>query len=86
MARQRKKTKIRFNYDGFNAVRRSEGVKQDLQARAERIAAAAGPGFETRATINPGRAGVLVYAESYEAAVAEATDKALTRAIDAGRG
>lgn len=83
---KRKRTRIRFDYAGFNAVRRSEAVRADLAARAERIAAAAGPGFETKATLNPGRAGVLVYAETYDAMVAEAENKALTRAIDSGRG
>ncbi|MGO2080280.1 hypothetical protein [Glutamicibacter arilaitensis] len=83
---KRKKTRIRFNYAGFNAVRRSEGVRADLEARAQRIAAAAGPGFETKSTLNPGRAGVLIFADTHEAMVAEAEDKALTRAIDAGRG
>lgn len=83
---KRKRTRIRFDYAGFNAVRRSEAVRADLGARAERIAAAAGPGFETKATLNPGRAGVLVYADTYDAMVAEAENKALTRAIDSGRG
>lgn len=83
---KRKKTRIRFNYKGFDEVRRSEGVRADLAARAQRIASAAGPGFETKATLNPGRAGVLVYADTHEAMVAEAEDKALTRAIDSGRG
>lgn len=82
----RKKTRIKFNYAGFNAVRRSAGVDEDLEGRARRVAAAAGPGFEVRRTINPGRVGYLVYAETLEAMEAEAVDKALTSAIDAGRG
>ena len=82
----RKRTRVKFNYDGFNAVRRSAGVDADLERRAGRVAAAAGEGFEVRRTINPGRVGYLVYADTLEAMEAEATDKALTRAIDAGRG
>ncbi|MDI3330132.1 MAG: hypothetical protein QJR09_05265 [Micrococcus sp.] len=82
----RKRTRIQFNYKGFDAVRRSDGVKADLERRGRRIADAAGEGFETKSTLNPGRAGVLVYADTYEAMEAEATDKALTRAINAGRG
>lgn len=83
---KRKKTKIKFNYAGFNEVRRSPEVAADLRARAERIASAAGEGFEVKATMNAGRAGAIVYADTMEAMVAEAEDKALSSAIDAGRG
>lgn len=81
-------TKVRIEpiIEGFNAVRRSEGVRADLLARAERIQAAAGEGFEVVPTDNPSRSGVLVVANTIESRRAEATDKVLTKAIDAGRG
>jgi hypothetical protein len=60
-------------------------VQKDLDRRAARIAAAAGPGFE--ATSQPSRrARASVITATAEARAAEATSRALTRAIDAGRG
>lgn len=81
------KVKIVMINEGFNAVRRSEGVRADLMARAERIRDATGvDGFVAIATDNASRSGVLVVANTFEARRAEATDKVLTKAIDAGRG
>ncbi|SEE82518.1 hypothetical protein SAMN04489740_2686 [Arthrobacter alpinus] len=81
------KIKIVPNIEGFNAVRRSEGVRADLLARAERILEATGvDGFVIVKTENPQRSGVMVVANTSEARKAEATDKVLTKAIDAGRG
>jgi hypothetical protein len=55
--------------------------------RAQRIAAAAGEGMEAKpATPRRNRARAAVVTESWDAKRAEATDRALTRAIDAGRG
>lgn len=70
----------------FRALRNSPEVVADLQARAEAIAAAAGPGF----AISPARPGATraraaVYTFTIQAKLAEATGAALTRAIDAGR-
>lgn len=82
-------TKVRIEpiVEGFNAVRRSEGVRADLLARAERIQAATGvDGFDVIETSNPNRIGFLVVANTIEARKAEATGKVLTKAIDAGRG
>lgn len=74
---------------GFVALRNSPEVIADLQSRAERIADSAGEGFETRpAETNrsvKGRARVAVVTASFKAMHAQATDSALTRAIDAGR-
>lgn len=81
------KVKIVMINEGFNAVRKSEGVRADLMARAERIRDATGvEGFAVIPTDNASRAGVLVVANTRAARLAEATDKVLTKAIDAGRG
>lgn len=81
-----KKVKLEFNRVGFNAVRHDPAIVADIRRRAEAIAAAAGDGFEVIDTDNPGRAGAMVVANTFEARRAEATDKVLTKAIDAGRG
>lgn len=80
------KVKIKFNRAGFNAARRDPAVKADIHRRAQAIANAAGEGFVVIDTDNAGRSGSMVVAETFEARRAEATDKVLTKAIDAGRG
>ena len=64
---------------------RSDGVRRDLRARAERIAAAAGPGMAVDSDIDDVRAYAWVWTDTPEAMVAEATNRKLTRAIDAAR-
>lgn len=81
-----KKVKLEFNRAGFNAVRHDPAIVADIRRRAEAIAAQAGDGFEVIETDNASRAGALVVATTYAARKAEATDKVLTKAIDAGRG
>jgi uncharacterized protein YqgV (UPF0045/DUF77 family) len=81
---------LKLNYMGFVALRNSPGVIADITSRAQRIAEAAGDGFKvtpvrTNFSIT-GRASVRVLTETAEAMVAEATDRTLTQAIDAGRG
>jgi hypothetical protein len=85
-----KKLRIEFHSEGFQAVLNSEGVRTKLKQMAENVASAAGDGFEvTEKELDYGgspRPGMIVSAETYEAKKAEATDKALTRAISAARG
>ena len=81
-----KVTRIQFNYAGFNAVRRSPQVAADIERRAQAIAAAAGEGMEVRTGLNASRAWATVSTGTDDAKRAEAEDKALTRAIDSGRG
>lgn len=64
---------------------RSPEVRADLEARARRIAAAAGPGMEVDVEVGAKRARASVRTATYEAMRAEATDRALSRALDAGR-
>lgn len=81
------KIKIEMIPSGFVETMRSAEVRADLKARAERIRDATGvEGFEVIETDNAGRSGALVVAATIQARRAEAKDKVLTRAIDAGRG
>lgn len=80
------KTKVTLNIKGFNQLRADAGVMADLQARADRIAAAAGDGMVAgRVYQGKDRARVAVYTDTIDAKIAEATDRALTTAIEAGR-
>lgn len=69
----------------FDALRKSPEIMADLERRARQIAAQAGDGFEVEVDRGPRRGVARVVARSSEAKRAEATDAALTRAIDAGR-
>lgn len=53
---------------------------------AHRIASAAGPGMEVKPAERTPRARAAVVTATYQAMRAEATSRALTRAIGAGRG
>lgn len=77
---------IKLNRAGVRELLRSKEVQDDLAARAERIAAAAGDGFDASSFVGANRARASVMAVSIEARIAEAKDRTLTRAIDAGRG
>lgn len=77
---------IKLNTAGVRELLRSEEVRRDLEERAQRMAEAAGEGFEASSSIGTTRAHATVRTASFAARKAEATDRALTRAIDAGRG
>lgn len=79
------KTTIRLTRSGPRQVRQSAGVLADVAARAQRIAAAAGPGMEANSQQGQTRARASVITATTEARLAEANNRALTRAIDAGR-
>lgn len=61
------------------------GVASDLKSRARAIANAAGDGMETDSSVGANRARASVWTATREAMEAEAKDRSLTRAIDAGR-
>ena len=82
MARPR----IELNSAGVRELLRSPEVRADLDSRARAIAAAAGEGMESDSQVGKGRARATVWTDTVEAMEAEATERALTRAIDAGRG
>ena len=80
-----KSLRIKLNKKGVVALLTSPEVTRDLASRGKKIADAAGDGVEATTTRNKDRAVVFVRTETYEAKKAEAADRALTRAIDAGR-
>ena len=61
-------------------------VEAMVLAKAKQIAKAAGPGMVASSTIGARRARASVITATYEAQRAEATNRALTRALAAGRG
>jgi len=80
-----KSMRIKLNRDGVRALLASQELADNLSDRGERIAAAAGEGFEATTTKNRDRVVVFVTSETAEAKKAEAENRALTRALDAGR-
>ncbi len=79
------KVRIELNKKAVREILRSPEVQADLKRRADAIAAAAGPGHETDLSVGRNRARASVVTATHEARRAEAVDRALTRAIDAGR-
>lgn len=77
--------KLKLNPAGVKELLKSSGVLADLADRAGAIADAAGPGFEADSDVGTNRARASVRTVDYEARKAEAKERALTRAIDAGR-
>lgn len=80
-----KSVRVKLNSAGIRSLLTSSEVAADLTDRGERIAATAGDGVEVTTTRNRDRAVVFVRTETYDAKRAEAEDRTLTRAIDAGR-
>lgn len=80
------KVKVKVNSKGAQALLTSQAVQANLNARAERIRDAAGPGFKVRE--RPQRVkryGVQVRTDSDTGRKAQADTNALLRALDAGR-
>lgn len=79
------KVRLEMNSAGFRALLRSQAFLEDVERRAQAIARQAGDGFEVDARIGANRARASVRTATPEARRAEAEDKVLTAAIDAGR-
>lgn len=78
-------TDFKWDAAGFRALLQSGEVAADLEARGSAIAAAAGPGHEVETYVGKTRVRVTVRTETREAMLAEAQDRTLTNALDAGR-
>lgn len=78
--------KIVLNHQGMRAMLRSAGVQAELKRRADRVAARAGAGMLADSSVGKNRARASVTTATFEAQRAEATSRALTRAVDAARG
>lgn len=79
------RVRIEMNRAAIGALLKSPEVQADLKARADRIAAAAGEGMVASVQVGKTRARASVITETVQAKRAEAKDRALTRALDAGR-
>ena len=80
-----KDVRVKLNSSGVRALLKSEPVQRDLRSRAQRIAAAAGPGMEVEESVGASRARAAVVTATFEAKAAEARSGALTSALGAGR-
>lgn len=83
------KYRIEWVDEGFQQVISSPEVYRVVEDAGCRIADAAGDGFEVKDWHTRGlrydRPGVLVVSDTYEAMLAEATEKALSRAVSSCR-
>lgn len=77
--------RVQVNGRGIRELLRSREIQRDLQRRAEAIADAAGPGHRTELQVGRARARAEVATDTFEAMYDEATNRTLTRALDAGR-
>lgn len=77
---------INLNEREVGALLKSADVAAEVKRRADRIAAAAGPGMLASVIIGKNRAHGSVITATLQARRAQATRRALIRALDAGRG
>ncbi len=77
--------RIELNSPGVAALLKGPEVTADIDRRVRAVAAAAGAGMEASTLVGATRARGSVITGTRDARVAEATDRALTRALDAGR-
>ena len=77
--------RVQVDKSGVAKLLRAEGIAADLAARGDRIAAAAGDGFESRVWQGRDRVRATIRTGTMEARRAEAEDRALSRALAAGR-
>ncbi|WP_230670759.1 hypothetical protein [Rathayibacter sp. Leaf248] len=81
------KVRVEMNSAGAAAILKGPEVQAELKRRADAIRAAAGSDedFTVLEAVGRNRAGAYVITTSREGRKAEAEDRALTRALDAGR-
>lgn len=82
------KARIKFHYDQFALLRSDPAIQAEIDSRARAIADAAGGGDDFSAISSPGkdRARAVVTTSSEKGRKAEANDRALSSALEAGRG
>lgn len=83
------KIRIELNSDGIRQLLTSQPIANECEKAAQKVAAAAGEGFEVlplrQMNFGGGRVGYAVHAESYAAKVAESEEKTLSKAVNACR-
>ena len=82
-----KSVRIKLNRKSIREILQSDDVRADLERRAQAIADAAGGGedYEVSSQVGKNRARASVITATYEARAAEAKDRTLSTAIEAGR-
>lgn len=79
------KVRIELVHDGIRQLLMSQPIANECEKAAEKIAARAGDGFEVlplrQLNFGGGRVGHAVYTATYDAKVAEAEDKVLSKAV-----
>lgn len=78
------KPKVKMNLPAVNMLMRSRPIQSALNARAERIAAAAGPGFEAVARPHKYTARAYVRTADEEGRKRQAESAVLERSLGAG--
>lgn len=77
--------RVDVHNEGVTALLKDPKVAADLMRRGRSIASAAGEGFVVVADPTARRARVVVITATFAARLAEARDRRLSRALDAGR-
>ncbi len=77
--------KVDIDSRAVDALLKSRDVRADLERRGAAIAAAAGEGMEVDSSVGATRARVVIFTDTFPARRAEASRRALTSALDAGR-
>ena len=77
--------KVKISTVGAVKVLKGSHVRDDLLARAERIAAKAGPGMKAGTFYGRGRVRASVITDTPEAMREEAANRTLTKALSAGQ-
>lgn len=79
------KVRIELNHDGIRQLLMSAPIAAECEKAADDIAARAGDGFEVLPAremgFGGGRVGYAVYTATYDAKVAEAEEKILSKAV-----
>jgi hypothetical protein len=77
--------KVKLNPDQVGRLLKSPEVRADITRRVRNIAAAAGPGFLATVVVGRSRIHGSVITATQQARMAEARNRALTKALDRGR-
>lgn len=78
---------MRFVLDrrALEQIAKSPAAQAEVMRRAEKVGAAAGPGFEVSGRVGQKRARASVRADSFSARVRNSRENILLRALQAGR-
>jgi hypothetical protein len=77
--------RIRHDSNAYRELLRSEAMREEVKRRADRIATAAGPGFQATSMIGRNRARASVSTTDIPSIIRNSRDQTLLRALDAGR-